>query len=69
MDLRVNADGSGKLEYGALDLDTGTLKAGTIDVEQATKDLRGLAAQAKGDPSDHFVFGIRDLKSATRVTP
>src|SRR5262245_29175623 len=45
--LDIYSDGSGRLQFGAGAEDWWRFKAGTIDVKQATKDLRALAGDDK----------------------
>jgi len=54
--LRLNADGSGRLQYGSSFDDGWDFKRGTVVVEKVTKDLKALTSDAQGRSGSHFVF-------------
>jgi hypothetical protein len=54
--LDLNTAGSGRLGYGSGIGDSWGFKAGTLDVEKATKDLQALAGDDKGKRGSHFFF-------------
>ena len=54
--LALDADGSGRVSYGASFADSWGFKRGTFDVAQVTKDLKTLASDRDGRQGSHFVF-------------
>lgn len=62
--LYINSDGSGRLQFGAGAEDGWPFKAATIDVKQATKDLRALASDDKGRPGSHFIYNFGSERQA-----
>src|SRR5262249_5173520 len=54
--LLIYSDGSGTVGYGAGGSYQGYFKAGAFDVEQVTKQLKGLPLDEKGEWQSHYYF-------------